>query len=78
GRMGVDRWLAMLAAWQRVGQSCWVVDCGSAITLDLLDAEGRHQGGYILPGLRLMQQSLLGNTAEVRVDRDVEHYSVAP
>lgn len=78
GRMGVDRWLAMLAAWQRVGQSCWVVDCGSAITLDLLDAEGRHQGGYILPGLRLMQQSLLGNTAEVRVDRDVEHYSVIP
>ncbi len=77
-RMGVDRWLAMLAAWKRVGQPCWVVDCGSAITVDLLDAEGRHQGGYILPGIRLMQQSLLGNTAEVRVDRDVEHYSVAP
>lgn len=77
-RMGVDRWLAMLAAWNRVGQSCWVVDCGSAITVDLLDAAGCHRGGYILPGLRLMQQSLLGNTAEVRVDRDIEHYSVAP
>ncbi|GAA0699386.1 pantothenate kinase [Marinobacterium maritimum] len=77
-RMGVDRWLAMLAAWNRVGQSCCVVDCGSAITVDLLDAEGCHQGGYILPGIRLMQQSLLGNTAEVRVDRDVVHPSVAP
>ncbi len=77
-RMGVDRWLAMLAAWKRLERSCWVVDCGSAITLDLLDAQGVHQGGYILPGIRLMQQSLLGNTAEVRVDRDVEHYSIAP
>ncbi|GAA0790003.1 type III pantothenate kinase [Marinobacterium sediminicola] len=77
-RMGVDRWLAMLAAWKLVGRSCCVVDCGSAITVDLLDDQGRHQGGYILPGIRLMQQSLLGNTAEVRVDRDVEHYSVAP
>ncbi len=77
-RMGVDRWLAMLAAWKQVGQPCCVVDCGSAITIDLLDADGCHQGGYILPGIRLMQQSLLGNTAEVRVDRDVEHYSIAP
>lgn len=77
-RMGVDRWLAMLAAWQHVGAACWVVDCGSAITVDLLAGNGSHVGGYILPGLRLMQQSLLGNTAEVRVDRDVEQGSVRP
>ncbi|PSL14356.1 type III pantothenate kinase [Marinobacterium halophilum] len=77
-RMGVDRWLAMLAAWNRIGKACWVVDCGSAITVDLLDDQGRHGGGYILPGLRLMQQSLLGNTAEIRVEREVEQASVLP
>lgn len=78
GRMGVDRWLAMLAAWQLVGEACWIVDSGSAITVDLLDNTGAHQGGYILPGLRLMQQSLLGNTAEVRVDHAVEQASLLP
>lgn len=77
-RMGVDRWLAMLAAWQRTADACWIVDCGSAITVDLLDDQGCHRGGYILPGLRLMQQSLLGSTAQVRVDRRVDQFAVAP
>lgn len=64
-KMGVDRWLAMLAAWQRCGSACCVVDCGSAITLDFLDAQGVHLGGYILPGMRLLREALLGNTARV-------------
>ncbi|MBP0050030.1 type III pantothenate kinase [Marinobacterium sp. AK62] len=77
-RMGVDRWLAMLAAWHRASGPCCVVDCGSAITVDLLDAEGVHRGGYILPGLRLMQISLLGRTAEVRVEEALEVEAVMP
>ncbi|MBA4501602.1 type III pantothenate kinase [Marinobacterium marinum] len=77
-RMGVDRWLALLAAWHQVKDACWVVDCGSAITVDLLDAAGCHQGGYILPGLRLMRQALLGNTAGVTVDRPVDSGVVMP
>lgn len=64
-RMGVDRWLAMLAAWRRCQSACCVVDCGSAITVDFLDAGGYHQGGYILPGMRLLREALLGNTARV-------------
>jgi len=77
-RMGVDRWLVMLAAWQRCGQACCIVDCGSAITVDLLGAEGEHRGGYILPGLRLMRQVLTGSTAGILVDRDIEAFSVEP
>jgi len=77
-RMGVDRWLAMLAGWQRTGGPCCVVDCGSAITIDILDAEGCHRGGYILPGLRLMQASLLGSTAEIRVEHDLAASAVLP
>ena len=57
-RLGIDRWLAMLAAFKRVGGPCIVVDAGTAFTIDVLDAQGVHLGGYILPGLSLMRSSL--------------------
>lgn len=65
-QMGVDRWVAMLAAWQQTRKGVCVVDAGSAVTVDFITATGQHLGGYILPGLRLLQESLLGATAEVR------------
>ena len=61
-QLGGDRWAAMIAAsrgWQ--GNLC-VIDAGTALTLDLLLADGQHLGGYILPGLGMMQQSLLEST----------------
>jgi type III pantothenate kinase len=67
-QMGVDRWLAMLAAWERVGHACVVVDAGSAITVDLLLANGVHHGGYIAPGLRLMNDALYRNTSQVKIN----------
>ena len=65
-RMGVDRWLAMVAAYQVSGGACCVVDCGSAITVDWVSAQGVHQGGYIIPGLNLMQDALFNRTAKVK------------
>lgn len=65
-QMGVDRWVAMLAAWQQTRKAVCVVDAGSAITVDFVDAKGWHLGGYILPGQRLLQNSLLGATDGVR------------
>ena len=47
-KMGVDRWLAMLAARQRCDQRLCVIDAGSALTIDVVAADGRHEGGYIL------------------------------
>lgn len=76
--MGVDRWLAMLAAWSLAGRALCVVDCGSAITIDYLDDRGHHQGGYILPGMRSLQQALLGNTARVFVDRAPQDFCPRP
>lgn len=67
-RMGVDRWLAMIAAWQRVGDALCVIDAGTALTIDFLDAGGVHRGGYIIPGLVLMEHALLSNTDRVRFD----------
>jgi len=66
--MGVDRWLAVLAARHLYRNDCVVVDVGSAVTVDLVTASGEHLGGYIVPGLSMMRQSLLGGTARVRVE----------
>ncbi len=61
-RMGVDRWLAMLAGFHRAKSACVIVDGGTALTIDAIDGSGQHLGGYILPGLQLMLDSLEGNT----------------
>jgi len=58
GKLGVDRWLALVAVWQQYQAPACIVDCGTAITVDLIDADGKHQGGLISPGLTLMKQSL--------------------
>jgi type III pantothenate kinase len=62
GRLGVDRWLALLGAWRRVRSAVCVVDCGSAVTLDIVDADGQHLGGWISPGLALMRTVLQAGT----------------
>lgn len=64
--LGVDRWLAMLAAFEIAGESVCVFDFGSAMTADVLDASGKHLGGFIAPGRRLMLDSLLSGTDLVR------------
>lgn len=58
GKLGVDRWLSLVAVWQQYQSPACIVDCGTAITVDLIDADGRHQGGLISPGLTLMKKSL--------------------
>jgi type III pantothenate kinase len=50
-RLGVDRWLALIGAAGITRQNCFVIDAGSAITIDLLGSDGRHLGGAILPGV---------------------------
>jgi type III pantothenate kinase len=57
-KLGVDRWLSLIAVWQHYQTPACIVDCGTAITVDVIDADGRHQGGLISPGLALMKKSL--------------------
>jgi len=64
-QLGVDRWLAMLGARclpQLSGAPICVVDCGTALTVDIVRATGEHLGGWIAPGLTLMRRQLAGNT----------------
>lgn len=65
GSLGVDRWLALLAV-AGSGQDVCVVDAGTAVTLDVLRADGQHLGGYILPGIAMMADSLVHGTGRVR------------
>lgn len=61
-RLGVDRWLAMLAAYRLAEDGCIIVDSGTALTVDVVDASGLHLGGYIVPGLQLLRDTLERNT----------------
>lgn len=61
-RLGVDRWLVMLAAWQTERRALVVVDAGTALTADVVDASGQHQGGFIAAGLQTAQRAVLGAT----------------
>lgn len=65
-QLGVDRWLALLAAWQRTQNACLVIDAGTALTLDLISSEGQHLGGYILPGRRAWLSVFQQHTQGVR------------
>lgn len=76
-RMGVDRWLAMLGAWEREKRKLCVIDAGSALTIDIVSAAGQHEGGYIIPGAALMERALLLDTDRVRFAEEVG-YDLAP
>lgn len=76
-RMGVDRWLAMLGARAQCSGSFWVVDAGTALTIDHVQDSGQHTGGYIIPGPALMERALLLDTDRVRFAEKAE-YSLVP
>jgi len=56
--LGTDRWLAMIAAKNEFDSNLCVIDCGTAVTIDVLTKEGMHVGGLITPGLRTARNSL--------------------
>jgi type III pantothenate kinase len=65
-QMGVDRWLAIVAAYEQFARSVCVVDAGTAVTIDMVSNDGEHRGGFILPGLDLMRESLRQDTGDIR------------
>ena len=73
-RLGVDRWLAMIAAWDEHPGAACIVDAGTALTADVIDAQGRHQGGFIAAGLATQQTAVLGATRFATRDVDATAY----
>jgi type III pantothenate kinase len=68
-QLGTDRWAAIVGAWEEFKSDVCVVDAGTAVTIDLVNGDGAHLGGFILPGLQLMAASLNSDTS------DIENYA---
>ncbi len=62
-KLGSDRWLAMVAAYQHEGRCVMIVDCGSAVTIDAVNDDGQHIGGVIAPGIALSNFVLTRQTS---------------
>lgn len=70
-RLGIDRWLAMIEVYHLAGKkACCVIDFGTAATLDVVNDKGFHQGGQIVPGLRMLRTILPKYTGKVRFDAE--------
>lgn len=63
GRLGVDRWCALIGARALRQGALLVVMAGTATTIDALDGDGNFLGGLILPGQQLMLGALARDTA---------------
>ena len=70
--LGVDRWLGLIAAHRLAPGAACIVNAGTAVTVDVLAADGRHFGGFILPGIQLMQEALYGRTGNVAAAAESE------
>lgn len=67
-RLGLDRWLAIVAAYDMCRGACLVIDLGTAITVDYVAHDGTHLGGYIAPGVAILRAKLLDHTRRIRYD----------
>lgn len=67
-KLGVDRWLAALAAYHEARGAVCVCDVGTALTIDVVTADGTHLGGLIAPGPDLLRTSLTRGTAQLESD----------
>jgi len=63
--LGIDRWLGMVAAHYYIEAPVLIIDAGTAMTADCIDEKGQHLGGFIVPGMNMMRQSLSNNTAQL-------------
>ena len=66
-KLGVDRFLSLLAA-HALGGAWLVAGVGTALTIDLVDAGGRHVGGRIAPSPALMRRALHARAAQLPVE----------
>ena len=64
-QLGSDRWAALVAVRNNIKGAAIIIDCGTAITIDVMNAEGEHLGGVIIPGIQMMQQSLFQGTHKI-------------
>ena len=67
-RLGADRWASLLAVHAYYKGPAVVIDCGTAITIDAIAADGMHLGGLIVPGMDLMVSALTGHAPGIQIE----------
>jgi len=63
--VGADRIVSAVAAMEKYGSPCIVVDFGTATTFDAVSAQGEYLGGVIAPGVRISAEALYLKTAKL-------------
>jgi type III pantothenate kinase len=71
--LGVDRWLGLIAARRASPRATCILNAGTAFTVDALAPDGRHLGGFIIPGVQLLNDSLAVYGAETGLPVDSLH-----
>jgi type III pantothenate kinase len=71
-QLGSDRRAMIIAAQNLYPQkNILIVSAGTATTLDMITAQANHLGGWILPGVSLMKDSLMQGTSRLAMDSSV-------
>jgi type III pantothenate kinase len=63
--VGADRLVNAVAAYELIGGPCVIVDFGTAITYDVVSAEGEYVGGIISPGVEVSMEALTSRAAAI-------------
>lgn len=63
--VGADRIVNAVAAYQRYGGPCIVIDIGTAISFDVINQEGDYLGGAIAPGIGISSEALFSRTSKL-------------
>ena len=64
-KLGADRWAALIAAHRLEKGASAVIDAGTTVTLDMVDAKGQHLGGLIMAGPDLVYSALNNETGNI-------------
>jgi len=63
--VGADRIADAVAAFEKYGGPCIVMDFGTAITFDCVSQKGEYLGGVIMPGIGIAAEALFQRTAKL-------------
>jgi type III pantothenate kinase len=63
--VGADRIVNSVAAYQKYGGPCIVIDFGTATTFDAISADGAYLGGIITPGIQISYEALFHKAAKL-------------
>ena len=73
--LGTDRLAAAIAAYNQTHSNTLIIDIGTAITIDFVNADGQYLGGNISPGMHLRFETLHEHTAHLPL---VSHEGAKP